>query len=186
MQTNSVVVQHQENADWALVLVAMRNGYGRRSLESMIFCCEGCGVFACAPQLKQWAHAGLVYVYNPPPDRREEMLTNAVGEFIRHVSLRSFILERSKVGIVARAKARNIELVPPKNFELSRETEPAFWWLAERSETASQALKVISYLIAKNKLGDLSQQEIESIGIKLVTKGDRLKNVNAPSIWRRQ
>ena len=83
---NSVVVQHQEGGDYALVLVAMRSDYGRRSIESMIFCCEGCGVFAVAPMLHQWAKAGLVYLFNPPQDRREEMLTNAVGEFVRHVS----------------------------------------------------------------------------------------------------
>jgi hypothetical protein len=52
---NSVVVQHQEGGDYALVLVAMRSDYGRRSIESMIFVCEGCGVFAAAPMLHQCA-----------------------------------------------------------------------------------------------------------------------------------
>src|ERR1035441_3675332 len=183
MQSNSCVVQHQEGSDWALVLVAQRSQYGRRSIESMIFCCADTGVFATAPALKNWVHAGLVYVYNPPEDRREEMLINATNEFIRHVSLRSFIRERSKVGIVAMAKARDVQIVPPRNFELSSVQEPALFWLFDRSNTARQAVKVLTYLIEKNKLGELSQSEREAIGINLMTKGESLKNVNAPSIW---
>ena len=44
----SVVVQHQEGADWALVIVATRSEYGRRSIVPMIFANEGCGIFAVA------------------------------------------------------------------------------------------------------------------------------------------
>jgi hypothetical protein len=172
---NSVVVQHQEGGDYALVLVAMRSDYGRRSIESMIFVCEGCGVFAAAPMLHQWAKAGLVYLFNPPQDRREEMLTNAVGEFVRHVSTRTFIRERSKVGIVARTRAIGVQVVPPTNFELSREREPAFFYLADQSETARQAVKILSYLITKHHIGDLTQQEREAIGTKLLVDKDVLK-----------
>jgi hypothetical protein len=185
MQKNCVIVQHVENGDWALVLIAERSEYGRRSIIPLIFVNDGCGVFATAPQLKHWQKSGLVAIFTPPPDRREEMLTNAVNEWIRTVSQHSFICERSKVGIVARAKARNEQIVPPTNFELSREKEPALFWLCDRSETALQAVKVLSYLINKNKIGELSQQEREAIGLRLITRGETLKNVNAPTIWRR-
>jgi len=169
------VVQHVEGTDWALVLVATRSEYGRRSITPMIFACEGCGIFAVSPSLKQWIRAGLVYVYNPPPERREEILNNAVTEFVRQISLRSFIKERSKVGIVARAKAKTQQVVPPDGFELVEATEPALFWLCSRSETASQAVKVLAYLIGKNNIGSLTQHEREAIGQKLLTRGETLK-----------
>ena len=48
----SVVVQHQEVGDYALILVATRNDYGRRDICPMIFTNRDCGIFAVAPQLK--------------------------------------------------------------------------------------------------------------------------------------
>jgi hypothetical protein len=173
---SSVVVQHVEGSDWALVLVAIRSEYGRRSITPMIFSCEGCGIFATAPNLKQWIRAGLVYVYNPPAERREEILNNAVTEFVRQVSLRSFIKERSKVGIVARLKAKTEQVVPPQGFELSEATEPALFWLCSRNETASQAIKVLSYLITKNHIGALTQAERELFATKLMTRGETMKS----------
>lgn len=80
----------------------------------MIFANDGYGIFAVAPQLKVWVRAGLVSLYNPPVERREELLGNAVIEFVRQVSLRSYICERSKVGIVARAKARREDFNDPR------------------------------------------------------------------------
>ena len=174
----SIVVEHQEGGDWALVLVASRNDYGRRSIVPMIFANKGCGLFAVAPMLHQWMKAGLIFVYDPPPDRREELLKNAVIEFVRQCALRSFICDRSRVGIVARAKARRDDFdKPPEGFDLSSATEPAFFWLCSKSETAVQAMRVARYLIEKNKIGGLSQGERESIGEKLLTKGETLKNV---------
>jgi len=157
----------------------------------MIFCCADTGVFATAPALKHWIHAGLMYCYNPPPDRREEMLQNATTEFIRHVAIRSFIKERSKVGIVAMAKARDVQIVPPRNFELSSVREPALFWLFDHSNTARQAVKVLTYLIEKNKLGELSQSERDAIGTKLMTKGESTKNVATnglfpTNVWRQR
>jgi hypothetical protein len=174
MYSRGVIVQHIENADWSLVLTATRNEYGRRELCPMIFCCEGCGVFSAAPQLKSWVRAGLVFVYNPPPESREEILKNAVNEFVRAVSLRTNILERSAVGIVARAKARNEQVVPPQGFVLSEATEPALFWLCSRSEPASQAVKVLSYLINKHKLGALTQGEADALGERLIKRGNLL------------
>jgi hypothetical protein len=137
----------------------------------MIFANDGCGIFAVAPNLKAWTKAGLVFVYNPLPERREELLGNAVTEFVRAVTLRTNILERSRVGVIARAKARNEQVVPPQGFVLSEATEPAFYWLASRSETAMQALKVLSYLINKWKLGALTQAEADALGERLVKQG---------------
>ncbi len=175
MSQNSVVVQHVEDGDWALVIVASRSEYGRRSITPMIFANDGCGIFAVAPNLKQWVRAGLVYVYNPPVERRVEILNNAVTEFVRQVSLRSFIKERSKVGIVARAKARSEDFSnPPEGFELSREQEPALFWLCEKSETACQAMRVLRYLITKNHIGALTQHEREAISTKLIQRGNLL------------
>lgn len=174
----SVIVQHVEGADWALVLVATRSDYGRRSIVPMIFTCDGCGVFAVAPQLKQWQRAGLVFVYNPPPDRRAEILKNAVNEFVRQCGLRSFICERSSVGMVARAKAGSDNFnAPPEGFELRSASEPAFAWLFEKSDAAEQAMRVLRYLITKNDIGALTQAEREAIGTKFLTQGDQLKNV---------
>jgi hypothetical protein len=174
----SVVVQHQEGSDWALVLVATRSDYGRRSIMPMIFANSGCGVFAVAPQLKAWMHSGLISLYDPPPERREELLANAVQESVRHISLRSFIAERSKVGIIARAKACREDFNhPPEGFELNRATEPVFFWLAEKSENAVQAMRVLRYLINKNKIGTLTQSELEKLGERLLTRGESLKNV---------
>jgi hypothetical protein len=176
----SVVVQHIEGGDFALILVATRSDYGRRSIVPMIFCCKGCGVFAVAPQLNQWIKAGLVFQYDPPPDQRAELLKNAVTEFIRQVGLRSFIADRSSVGIVGRAKARSEKFdKPPDGFELHRENEPAFFWLFEKTDAAEQAMRVLRYLIDKNKIGELTQGEREAIGTKLLTKGETLKNVFA-------
>jgi hypothetical protein len=175
---NSIVVQHIEGGDWALVIVATRSEYGRRSITPMIFANEGCGIFAVAPQLKAWVRGGLVSLYNPPPERRDELLKNAVAEFVRQVSLRSFICVRSAVGIVARAKARRDDFnESPEGFELRREDEPAFFWLWEKSETAHQAMRVARYLIDKNKIGALTQAERDAIGQRLLTKGESLKNV---------
>jgi hypothetical protein len=172
MYQRSVVVEHVEGADWALVLTANRNAYGRRDIVPMIFANDGCGIFAVCPQLKTWVRAGLVFIYNPPPDRREELLKNAVAEFIRAVALRTSILERSRVGIMARAKARSEQFtVQPQGFIISEATEPAFWWLAGRSETASQAMRVLNYLIGKHKLGALTQAEADALGEKLIKRG---------------
>lgn len=188
MSQNSVVVQHVENSDWALVLVATRSEYGRRCLTPMIFCCEGCGIFAAAPNLRQWMRAGFIYVYNPPPDRREEILNNAVNEFVRQVSLRSFIRERSKVGILARSKARKDDFNdPPEGFELSREQEPALFYLCERNENACQAMRVLRYLITKNHIGALTIAERNAIGERLLTRGETLKSPTAIlNHWRSQ
>jgi len=178
MSQKSVVVQYQESGDWALILVATRSDYGRRSIVPMIFANKGCGLFAVAPMLNQWVKAGLVYEYDPPADRRDEILKNAVTEFVRQVSLRSFISERSNVGIVARARAKSNDFdSPPSGFELSRQSEPAFAWLFEKSDAAVQAMRVLRYLIAKNNIGELTQSERESIGMKSLTKGETLKNV---------
>src|SRR6266404_4249085 len=130
-----VIAQHQEAGDWSFVLVAVRNAYGRRNITAMIFTCDGAGILAVAPQLRAWVKAGLVFVYNSPPDRREELLKNATDEFIRAVALRTNILERSRVGIVARAKAKNEQVIPPQGFILSEATEPALLWLCSRNET---------------------------------------------------
>jgi hypothetical protein len=144
----------------------------------MIFTVKGCGLFAVAPMLKQWERAGLVFTYDPPPDQRAELLKNAVTEFVRQVSLRSFIVERSGVGIVGRAKARGEEFDnPPEGFELSQQTEPAFAWLFSKTDAAVQAMRVLRYLIVKNGIGELTQSERESIGMKHLTKGETLKNV---------
>jgi hypothetical protein len=138
----------------------------------MIFACDGCGLFAVAPQLKSWIRAGLVFVYAPPADRREEILKNAVAEFVRAVSQRSNILERSAVGIVARAKASKAEFTAaPNGFSISEATEPAFWWLASRSETAAQSMRVLNYLISKHNLGALTQAEADALGEKLIKRG---------------
>lgn len=176
MLQQSVVVQHVEGSDWGLVLVATRSEYGRRNITPMIFCCEGCGIFAVAPSLKQWVRSGLVYVYAPPAERREEILNNAVTEFVRQVSLRSFIKERSRVGIVARARARSNDFNdPPEGFELHREQEPALFYLCEKSETACQAMRVLRFLITNNHIGALTQHEREAIGTKLIARGDVLR-----------
>ncbi len=169
---SSIVVEHVEGAEWALVLVATRGEYGRRSITPMIFANEGCGVFAVCPMTKAWLRAGYIFTYNPPVDMRDALLKNAVNEFVRQVSHRSNILERSRVGIVARAKASPDRFCePPKGFELSAATEPAFMWLFERSEVAQQTMRVARYLIEKHNLGRLTQAEIETIGERLVKKG---------------
>src|SRR5271169_5363314 len=113
---NSIVVEHTEGADWALVIVCTRSAYGRRYLTPMIFVNADCGLFGACPQLKNWVRGGLVSLYNTPPERRVEILKNAVGDFVRQVSLHSFVKERSKVGIVARSKARKKEFDEPINF----------------------------------------------------------------------
>jgi hypothetical protein len=144
----------------------------------MIFCNKGCGIFAVAPMLHQWIRAGLVFQYDPPPDQRAEILKNATTEFVRQVALRSFICERSSVGIVGRAKARGEQFDnPPEGFELSQQTEPAFAWLFSKTDAAVQAMRVLRYLIAKNNIGELTQHERENIGMKTLTKGETLKNV---------
>jgi hypothetical protein len=169
---SSVVVEHVEGAEWALVLAASRGEYGRRSITPMIFVNEGCGVFAVCPMTKAWIRAGYIFSYNPSVEMREALLKNAVQEFVRQVSLRSNILERSRVGIVARAKASPDRFCdPPKGFELNAATEPAFMWLFERSEVAQQAMRVARYLIEKHNLGHLTQAEIETIGGRLIRKG---------------
>lgn len=178
----SCVVQHVEGSDWALVIVATRSDYGRRDIVPMIFCNTGCGIFAVAPQLKQWIRAGLVCEYNPPPERREEILSNAVTEFVRQVAQRSFIVERSKVGIVAKAKAKRSDFdVPAEGFELSREREPAFFWLFEKHEMAIQAMRVLRYLVDKTKLGVLSQAERDAQATKLLTKQNGLSAIRLNS-----
>ena len=174
----SVIAQHIERGDYALILVATRSDYGRRDICPMIFSVKGCGIFSVAPMLNQWIKAGQVFQYDPPPDQRAEILKNAVNEFIRQVARVSFIAERSSVGIVARAKSRGEEFDdPPKGFELSREREPAFFWLFEKTDAAVQGMRVLRYLIDKNGIGELTQQEREAIGEKLLTGGERLKNV---------
>jgi len=179
----SIVVEHQEGSDFALVIVASRNDYGRREIVPMIFAAEGCGILAAAPMLKMWVKAGLLALYNPPVHKREELLRNAVVEFVRQVALRSFIRERSKVGIVARAKARREEFNNSiEGFEINAAREPAFSWLFERSENVQQALRVARYLISKNRIGELTLAERETHGEKLLAGGDRFKVVNS---WRR-
>jgi hypothetical protein len=181
----SVVVEHIENNSWALVIVVNRNAYGRRTVVPMIFVGDpDTGDFAAAPQLKTWARAGLLCIYNTMPERREELLKNAVSEFVRQVSLRSFIKERSKVGIVARARASGAEK-PIEFFGLTRESEPALFWLCERSSTAYQALKVSKFLAEKNKIGELTRSERDAIAMKNITHGETLKSpVQILNVWR--
>jgi len=138
----------------------------------MIFACEGCGIFAVCPMTKAWQRAGQVFIYSPPADMREQLLDNAIGEWVRQVGMCSNILERSRVGIVARAKASPARFDDaPAGFELSAQTEPAYYWLFSRSEPAVQAMKVARYLIEKWNLGRLTQAETEAINEKLIRRG---------------
>jgi hypothetical protein len=176
----SIVVHHQQGAEWALVIVVTRSMYGRRTVTPMIFCCADCGIFATAPQLRNWQRGGLVCVYSVAPERREEMLSNAVQEFCRQVGQRSFIRERTKVGIVAQAKARSKKYDEPLEFfGLNREQEPAFFWLLEKDSTAYQALRVAKFLAEKYRIGELTQTEREALATKLLTNGETLKSPNA-------
>jgi hypothetical protein len=147
MEQQCVVVQHCEGGDWALILVATSD----HEIVPMIFCMRGCGIFATAPQLKQWEHAGLVFQYDPPPEHREEMLKNAVEEFVRSVSLKYFIADRSRVGIVARVKA--LTEMPDVMSAGFREKEPALYWLCEKTDAAPQAMRILKYLLEKNRIG---------------------------------
>jgi hypothetical protein len=79
---------------------------------------------------------------------------------------------------VARAKARREEFgnsIP--GFEISAAREPAFAWLFERSENVQQAFRVATYLIAKNKIGELTTAEREAHGEKLLAGGDKFRRV---------
>jgi hypothetical protein len=143
----------------------------------MIFCCADCGTFATAPQLRNWQRGGLVCIYNPQPERREETLANAVQEFCRQVSLRSFIKERTKVGIVARAKAQAKKYDEPLQFfGITREQEPAFYYLLEHDSTAYQGLRVAKFLVEKYQIGALTQAEREALALKLQLNGETLKS----------
>ena len=188
MADQSVVVHHQQGAEWAFVLVVTRSSYGRRSVTPMIFVCADCGIFATAPQLRNWQRAGLVCIYSPQPERREEMLGNAVQEFVRQVGLRSFIKERTKVGIVARAKSSSKKFDEPiQFFGITREQEPAFYWLLEHDSTAYQALRVARFLVEKHGIGALTQAEREALAEKLLTRGETLKSPGAIlNAWRNQ
>jgi hypothetical protein len=162
--------------------------YGRRTATPMIFCCSDCGIFAAAPQLKNWQRAGLVCVYTVAPERREEILSNAVQEFCRQVGLRSFVKERTKVGIAARGKARSKAYDEPLEFfGLNREQEPAFFWLLEKDSTAYQALRVAQFLAEKYRIGELTQAEREALATKLLTNGETLKSPHQIlHAWRQQ
>ncbi len=186
MSEQSIVVEHVEKDQWALVIVATRSAFGRRSVVPIIFVNDGVGEFATAPQLKSWARAGLLAVYNVPPDRREEILKAAVSEYVRQVSLRTFIRERSKVGIVARARAAKAEQ-PIGFFGMTRENEPALFWLVERSATAYQALKVAKYLVEKNNIGELTQAERDEVAMKNILRGETPKSPSQIlATWRQQ
>jgi len=183
---SSIVVENQEGADWALVITATRSAYGRRSVVPMIFVSADCGDFAACPQLKNWARAGLVCIYNPPPTHREEILKNAVAEYVRQVSLRSFIAERSKVGILARHRASKSEK-PIEFFGLTRESEPALFWLCDRSSSAYQALRVCRYLVEKHSIGALTQEEREAAAMKHLLQGETPKHPSQIlNAWRQQ
>ena len=92
-------------------------------------------------------------------------------EFVRQVALRSYIKECGKVGIVAKAKARSQAFdFPPPGFDTNREQEPALFWLCEKSENATQAVRILRYLIQKNGIGELSKAEREAIGERLLTR----------------
>jgi hypothetical protein len=186
MAEQSIIVEHQEGSDWALVIVVTRSAYGRRSVVPMLFVIDGCGDFAECPQLRNWARGGLLCVYNPVPEKREGLLKNAVAEYVRQVSLRSFIAERSKVGIVARHRASKAEK-PIEFFGLTRESEPALFWLCDRSTTAYQALRVCRYLVEKHSIGSLTQAERDEIGMENITHGETLKSATQIlNAWRSQ
>jgi len=186
MSENSIVVEHQEGSDWALVITATRSAYGRRSVVPMLFIIDGCGDFAECPQLRNWARGGLLCIYNPAPEKREALLKNCIAEYVRQCSLRTFIKERSKVGIVARARASKSEK-PVEFFGLTRESEPALFWLCDRSATAYQALRVARYLVEKNHIGELTQGEREAAAMKHITRGETLKSpTQILNAWRSQ
>ncbi len=185
---SSIVVHHQQGGDWALVIVCTRSQFGRRSVVPMIFCCVDCGIFATAPQLRNWQRGGLLCIYNPQPEHREEMLGNAIQEFCRQVRQRSFIRERTKVGIVARAKAASKKYDEPINFfGVTREQEPAFYFLLEHDSTAYQALRVAKFLVEKHGIGQLTQAEREALAMKLQFNGETLKSPQQIlNHWRQQ
>jgi hypothetical protein len=144
-----VAVQHVENSDWALVLFAT----SLCEIIPMIFY-MGSGIFETAPQLKQWRREGRVFQFDSVlPERREELLKNAVTEFVHHIARQYTVVERSSVGIVARIRARAEDEPKSANALAWLEKEPAFKWLYERTDAASQAMKVLKYLVEKNKIG---------------------------------
>jgi hypothetical protein len=141
-----VVVQHVENSDWALVLFAT----SLCEIIPMIFY-MGSGIFETAPQLKQWRREGRVFQFDSVPERHEELLKNAVTEFVQHIARQYTVVERSSVGIAARIRARAEDATADRIAWL--EKEPAFKWLYERTDAAPQAMKVLKYLVEKNKIG---------------------------------
>lgn len=172
MTNSAVIVEHCEKGEWALVLVAMRTATGKRTLTAMIFVNDGTGVFATCPHTKGWAQAGHIQVFEPPEARRDEMLKNAVSEFVAHVAREFNVLDRSRVGIVARVKSQAAKFNDaPPGFELKQYQEPAYAWLFERSEIAVDAMRVLRVLIKQHYLGELTQAEREGIGERLIRKG---------------
>ena len=116
------------------------------------------------------------------------MLANAVQEFCRQVGQRSFIKERTKVGIVARAKAQSKKYDEPIDFfGLTRDAEPAFFYLLEKDSTAYQALRVAKFLVEKHSIGALTQAEREALALKLQINGETLKSPQQIlNHWRQQ
>lgn len=147
----SVIVQHTSE-NYAFVLVATRS----EGIVPMIFINKGCDLFAAAPMLDQWVKAGLLYEYDKPPVLREEILKNAVTEYVRVISRCTDIVARNIVRVVPpRVKVSSDEDFDlPPDFELDQEKEPAFFWLFQKADVAVQAMRIIKYLMDKHKISE--------------------------------
>ena len=172
MTSFCVIVEHQEAADWALVLTASRTG-DQRFFTPFLFACDSDGMFAACPNADIYARLGKLRVFKTrglTPEVRAELLKNAVADIVGQIRQVSSVLEHTRVGIVQKIQAMGYDQALP-NFELG--DEPAFRWLYEhkRGESAVAAMRVCRYLADKYGLGKLSLEELERIGEKSI-KGE--------------
>lgn len=172
MTSFCVVVEHQEAADWALVLTASRTG-DRRFFTPFLFACDSVGLFAACPNADIWARRNKLRVFKThglTPTVCEELLKNAVADLLGQIRQVSSVLEHTRVGLITKVKAMGYDQALP-NFSL--DDEPAFRWLYEhkRGESAVQAMRVCRYLADKHGLGKLSLQELERIATHRIMKG---------------
>jgi hypothetical protein len=144
----AVCVSYQAGSDWAVLVVAAREGADRR-IVPVIWASEDASPFAECAQLALWKKTDQVWVLrnkNLTLQQKENQLAEAVALRVADVGKQFTLLNYSKnPGVISYAVKKvlsQFESLP--NFAMSE--APAYRWLVEKNEAAARVHFYLRYL----------------------------------------
>lgn len=180
MTNGEAVCVSLQTADWALLVVAAREGSERR-LIPMIWVNDKAPLFLECARAHIWRQAGLVHLLRNSdlhPAQKKAQLADAVASALDDVKRRYRVLayvQNPNVVTEVKFKAKNFFDQPA---QISIGDEPAYNWVLRKSEEANRAHRVLLYLAHGDSGGipaltDRTPEERAELEEKWLLHGDQ-------------